>query len=1067
MDDAVGAEIEMYRALLPFIPLSHPFRPCVIAALASALSRRFELSSQEHDLLALIPLLAEALLLPLGPVAARLFYPHQPFYKLARSLAFRFELHHDLEDLEHAIKYLRYILTLPLPALGDLDTLEVAGDLITLLGRRVQVGAMTGVQSAVAEEMVRILQMAVATDPSSQHVETIAESAGRILIVILRQCEQRSESEHILELFEEMEKVCPAQRSPEFCVHHGVARSMYTQQTMEYDHSKRTVAQFNKALTHLPPEHPLHPIAHQSIAVTLYERSRVDEDVTPLEEAIHHARAALDACPPDHPMRLMCLMLLSRSLKRRYMFSGHAMFLREAEAYSQEALSHEFPEHLRELQEKIEGSNVFVFGSRGGDSLGVLSEQIRLQREQLARTPMSHSDRLDALHDLARACAAKFQHTGATKDLEEEIHYHSLALAASSPDCHVRRVSLIGLGKAFQNRFLLDKDDERDVRYLEQSIKSCRDALEVCPRGQASRSEPLRSLAISLFLHSHLFGEAGFEESMSLFQSALDDEYTHPHARFVIAGQWATCAHLCQHSLTAPAYEKAMLLMQGSLTVGPTLEVQHWLLKERLGGNVLAIPLEYASYHIEMGSLEQAVEILEQGRALLWSEMRGLRTPINHLRASKHAMLAERFVAISNELENIATSSQPPPETKTTDASGGGEIDAFGQMMKNARRLERERGEIIDQIRHLPGFEDFLKAIPFKTLQTAAAYGPVVIINHCGLRSDILIVLKDSAPVLIPTSKDFYTRAIALKQSLLETRTKYSLDSGRHQDVLRDVLQDLYELVGRPVIEELRKLGISEQSRVWWCPTSVFCSFPLHAAGPVEPENGAKRYFSDIYISSYTPTLSALIEARKGITDTLEQPSLLILGQPDETLPGVKGEIKVIQRLAPSVSSLIGAKATRARVMKHLPKYRMAHFACHGRLNSERPFDAAFILDREERLTLLDILRSRSSTAEFAFLSVCHAAEWTDEQAPDEALHLTAAMQHCGFRSAVGTLWAMADIDGRDISEYFYRHMFAEGEQGVRIGDRSAIALRNAVQRLRRKKGVTFERWVNFVHYGA
>jgi CHAT domain-containing protein len=440
---------------------------------------------------------------------------------------------------------------------------------------------------------------------------------------------------------------------------------------------------------------------------------------------------------------------------------------------------------------------------------------------------------------------------------------------------------------------------------------------------------------------------------------------------------------------------------------------------------------------------------------------------VDQLEASGHVVLAERFVKVSNKLENIATSTQPSPEANSVDAHGSGELDAFGQMMNNVRRLERERGEIIDQIRHLPGFQDFLKAVPFQTLQVAAAYGPVILINHSDFRSDILIVLNDSAPVLIPTAEDFYTRAIALKQSLLETRSKYSLDSVRHQDALCDVLQELHELVGRPVIDELHKLGIPEQSRVWWCPTSVFCSLPLHAAGPVEPEDGTKRYFSDIYISSYTPTLSALIEARKGIVDTLERPSLLIIGQPDLTLPGVRGEIKVIQSLAPSASSLIGAKATRESVVKHLSKHCMAHFACHGTLNPKQPFDAAFLFRGEERLALLDIIRSRLATAEFAFLSVCHAAEWTDANAPDEALHLTAAMQYCGFRSVVGTLWAMADIDGRDISAHFYNHMFAEGQQGVRIGDRSAVGLRDAVQRLRRKRGVTLERWVNFVHYGA
>jgi CHAT domain-containing protein len=62
-------------------------------------------------------------------------------------------------------------------------------------------------------------------------------------------------------------------------------------------------------------------------------------------------------------------------------------------------------------------------------------------------------------------------------------------------------------------------------------------------------------------------------------------------------------------------------------------------------------------------------------------------------------------------------------------------------------------------------------------------------------------------------------------------------------------------------------------------------------------------------------------------------------------------------------------------VVEHLPKHRMVRFACHGMLNPERPFDAAFLFSRKERLTLLDIVRSQLATAEFAFLSVCHAAE--------------------------------------------------------------------------------------------
>jgi hypothetical protein len=85
----------------------------------------------------------------------------------------------------------------------------------------------------------------------------------------------------------------------------------------------------------------------------------------------------------------------------------------------------------------------------------------------------------------------------------------------------------------------------------------------------------------------------------------------------------------------------------------------------------------------------------------------------------------------------------------------------------------------------------------------------------------------------------------------------------------------------------------------------------------------------------------------------------------------------------------------------------------------------------------------------------------------DEALHLTAAMQYCGFRSVVGTMWAMADIDGQDLAKRFYGSLFSSPETGVPYYERSAHALRDATQELRRKRGIRLERWVNFVHYGA
>jgi len=130
-------------------------------------------------------------------------------------------------------------------------------------------------------------------------------------------------------------------------------------------------------------------------------------------------------------------------------------------------------------------------------------------------------------------------------------------------------------------------------------------------------------------------------------------------------------------------------------------------------------------------------------------------------------------------------------------------------------------------------------------------------------------------------------------------------------------------------------------------------------------------------------------------------------------------------------------------------------------------FESSFKLHGGERLLLLDIVRSQLPDAEFAFLSACHTAELTKESISDEVLHLAAAMQFCGFRSVVGTMWAMADTDGQGLARDFYSSVFSNTTQGVRYHERTAEALRDAVVNLRRKRNTTLERWVNYVHYGA
>ena len=378
----------------------------------------------------------------------------------------------------------------------------------------------------------------------------------------------------------------------------------------------------------------------------------------------------------------------------------------------------------------------------------------------------------------------------------------------------------------------------------------------------------------------------------------------------------------------------------------------------------------------------------------------------------------------------------------------------------------------------MPGFEHFLKPPSFDFLNRVTSHGPVIIVNQTYTAysnqyfpSYIILLLKDSRPFIISTPSNFHDRANQLENDLLRARKEKGLDSKDYDRALASVLADLYELVGKPVIEGLRNFKVPQKSRVWWCPTGAFCSLPLHAMGPIPSDDGKELYFSDLYIPSYTPSLSALIESRKrgSLSDASDnlKPSILLVAQPD-TLPGAVDEIEVIQTTKALVTSLISAMGTPKTVIEGLRSHRFAHFVCHGLLEAGKPFDASLEL-HGDNLTLLTIVGSRLPAAEFAFLSACHTAELTEGSAMDEGLHLAAAMQYCGFRSVVGTMWAMADTDGEDLSKHFYKALFMDKAKnsGIPYHERSAWALQLSVKKLRKKKGITLERWVNFVHYGA
>ena len=1024
----IDGEISHYKRILSSLPRSHPLTFSPLIALACCYNNRYVQSDRKEDLDRAIFHFTQAIFVSRlsGDIDDRNVV--QTFLLLASRLLQRADHFDQPSDAQYCAEYFRYLLSQPLEEF-DVPCSQVRESLVEALALQVKLGIGDAVRHI--DEMTDHCRELLAFDVPQSHLLMAARALASANPTIHEQSSVLEVSDKLIRCLREADRRLDSRELAHNFAGHLLARFMATHAMDDYEEA---MALFDEIVSpesdgHDPGPYP-GDAAYKS-ALLACERARTGWNPEDIEEAIHRCRSFLRISSTDGVRRRTMAELLAQLMKFRSATTGVTEGSQDSETQSSDTEVNDVPSFsglISSLSAKSTAGKTHWWIGEGRE------EHLRALKSVCSTT------------DLV--------------EIEDAIKYCRLLLASNPPSRLIFR-SALSLGKVLLHAFKCTDKFE----YLDQSVATFRDMLNM-PIPSYTRFSVLEELLNALLVRISLSGERNdLDEAMKLQSIASKDTHAMVQVRFLTSCKWALLARLYGHPSASTAYETAIILMEDTFLYAPTLEIQHvHLLSVRSVFEEL--PMHYASYEVGRGQLKDAIQALERGRALIWSELRGLRPSINQLPVNSH--LANEFTEVNRELETLTMTAPPGTVMNDNDGSKGGEgIDRFGQLVVSHRKLLAKRGKLVSQIRAIPGFEHFMKAPSFDHLPSAAASGPVIIINHCGLRSDILIVLHNAEPLLITTPKDFYHRTIELRNRLVRTRKDYPLESRQYQRALRSVLKSLYDLVGQPVIKELRRLNLPKQSRIWWCPTSVLCSLPLHAMGPIPSDDGVPRYFSDLYISSYTPTLCALIESRKIGKSSLEKPSILLVTHPDDALRQAWPEIWSIQRLDTEVTTFMGKRARNSAVLEGLRDHRFAHFVCHGNLVPGKPFEASFGLHGDNRVTLLDIVRSRLPDAEFAFLSACHTAELTEGSLADEGLHLTAAVQYCGFRSVVGTMWAMADQDGSDLAEHFYQSMFSTDQPGGPYYERSARALQDAVRALRKKKNLPLEQWVNFVHYGA
>ncbi|PPQ92057.1 hypothetical protein CVT25_007488, partial [Psilocybe cyanescens] len=698
--------------------------------------------------------------------------------------------------------------------------------------------------------------------------------------------------------------------------------------------------------------------------------------------------------------------------------------------------------------------------------------------------PAPHPDRSISLDNLALALGTRFNQHGKQGDLDEAISLHRQAVELQPAPHPDRSMSLNNLAHAVQTQF--NQRGERND--LDEAISLHRQALKLRLPPHPKRSTSLNDLANALWAQFNQGGKQhDLDEAMSFFSASTHYLFQPPSQRLNFAKTWIRLAVQSQHSSAIHAYETALQALPQLAAL--SLDVQSRQNALTTGTDGLA--RDASIYAILSGNLDKAIEFLESGRAIFWSQVLSLRSPFHQLRniEPNGPELADRLQDIANELEN---GSHRDATAKLLDNRKKLTID---QEASRLNRLNEEWEQNILKVRELDGFQDFLLPPRLSSLKLAASKHPVVFLiendvrSHClimtstnihdiplpHLHTPILKILVDS--VRMATSQSVISRSFidqtrdTIVKLLGEERgISFENDGGGSDGTFKSVLKMLWDEMVKPIIDCLNIKKSDDMPLLQWCPTGLFTFLPIHAAGNYDSAL-AIDCAPDYFVSSYTPTVGALLtEPSTATTEATTEMFRMMTVIESQQLASTKDELNKIRQYVSSDAlvelGVPGSPAEIEDVASRLSTVSVVHFACHGMQNPLKPLDSGLKLS-DGLLRISRIMKEKMPNGSLAFLCACETAMGV-QNLPDEAMSLAACLLFSGFRRVIATMWEMMDRDGPTVADAFYRELF-RGPDGKTAGEldvtKSAYALHIAVKELR-SRNVSFRRWVPFIHMG-
>lgn len=383
-----------------------------------------------------------------------------------------------------------------------------------------------------------------------------------------------------------------------------------------------------------------------------------------------------------------------------------------------------------------------------------LDQAVAAHARSVELTAQDHAEMPKRLNNLGNSLMRRFDRRQNPDDIHAAISAQKQAVALTSDGQAHMPSYLESLGISYLCRFLHTKNPD-DV---DEAIRLQEQAVDLIPDGHANKYTTLNSLGDSrLERFKQQNNEVDLDAAIEAYSASARSSVSAPTVVLRGARKWTEC-FLTRYGL--PSFEACKIIVE-------TIPRIVWLGTE-ISQRYSDIPSlgdaanQAVAAAIQLEKYETAVEWMEQGRSIVWSQLLHLRTPLDDLEASSPD-LARELRDISQKLEALGNEQQ----SASPDSQGTRSMENEAQTH---RRLAERYEQLLHNIRELPTFEDFLlpKKLPDLRVLSTMSCGPIVMLNIYHETCDALVLMQPNTPIFRIRLPEFtYMTAKRLHKTLL------------------------------------------------------------------------------------------------------------------------------------------------------------------------------------------------------------------------------------------------------------------------------------------------------------